>query len=345
MIELVNPRVEIVDKNDQYGRFVIEPLEAGFGATLGNALRRVLLSSLEGAAVTSVKIEEVQHEFSTIPGVKEDTTEILLNIKGVRLRSFTDRTVKMRLEVSGEGEVTAGDIQAPADVEVVNPEQHIATLDSPDAHLTMEFTVERSKGYSPAGVREGLPIGVIPVDAIFTPIRKVNYVVEPTRVGAATSFDRLTIDVWTDGAIEPQEALSQASQILQRHLQLLGELGRAPARVGGLQVPASVIPQKIYDMPIEELDLSVRAYNCLKRSGITKVGQVLEMDEDDLLAVRNFGRKSLDELREKLSAKALIPTESPKSWMLGAEGDGSVGGEEGGEDLASDEVEAPVGEE
>jgi DNA-directed RNA polymerase subunit alpha len=301
------PKVEPKEVATAYGRYQIEPLEPGFGTTLGNAMRRVLLSALPGAAVTSIRIENVYHEFSDIPHVKEDTTELLLNIKQIRVRSFTDRPVQMRIEAAGTGTVTAADIIAPPDVEVVNPELHLATLDSGDARLNVDLTVERGKGYQSGEHRDGLTIGVIPVDAIFTPIRKVNYSVEPTRVGQVTNYERLTLDVWTDGTITPDDAISQAANLLVRHLSLFTELvskqaGRTEKIPGG----AVQIPQRLYEMPIEDLNLSVRAYNCLKRAGITKVGQILEMSADDLLGVRNFGQKSLDELRERLQAHGLL---------------------------------------
>lgn len=307
MIDMILPKVEPKEVATAYGRYQIEPLEQGFGTTLGNAMRRVLLSALQGAAVTSIRIENVYHEFSDIPHVKEDTTELLLNVKQIRVRSFTDRPVQLRLEASGAGLVTAADIIAPPDVEIVNPELHLATLDSAEARLNLELTVERGKGYQTGEHSEGLPIGVIPVDAIFTPIRKVNYAVEPTRVGQVTTYERLTLDVWTDGTIAPDDAISQAANVLVRHLSLFTELvtkqaGRAEKVPGG----AVQIPQRLYEMPIEDLNLSVRAYNCLKRAGITKVGQILEMSADDLLGVRNFGQKSLDELRERLAAHGLL---------------------------------------
>lgn len=303
MVQLVIPKIETAASSELYARFVVEPLESGFGTTLGNALRRVLLSALQGAAVTSVKIEGVQHEFSIIPHVKEDTTDFLLNVKEIRFRAFSDRPGKLTLEARGQGEVTAGDIKPSADYEIVNPELHLATLDSPEAELLVEFNVERGKGYVPAGQSNGLPIGVIPVDAIFTPVRRVNYTVERTRVGQLTNYDRLVLEVWTDGSITPAEAVSQSAQILISQLNFFRDLGRPAdrgaekARIGGVALP----PER-YDTPIEELGLSVRSYNCLKRSGITKVGEVLEMREEDLLAVRNFGRRSLDELKERLTA-------------------------------------------
>lgn len=335
MIDIMLPRVETKESAATYGRYQIEPLEPGFGATIGNAMRRVLLSALPGAAVTTIRIENVYHEFSDVPHVKEDTIDLLLNIKQLRIRSFTDRPVQMRIEASGNGEVTAADIIAPPDVEIVNPELHIATLDSPDAHLAMELTVERGKGYQSGDHREGLPIGVIPVDAIYTPIRKVNYVVENTRVGQVTDYERLVVDLWTDGTIAPDDAMAQAANILIRHLTLLTELvtkqaGR-PEKVTGGTVQ---IPQRLYEMPIEDLNLTVRAYNCLKRAGITKVGQILEMSADDLLGVRNFGQKSLDELRERLAAHGLLEhsrlgEESETSGLASANGEPSAGGAAG----------------
>jgi DNA-directed RNA polymerase subunit alpha len=307
LTDVMLPKIENVSSETNYGRYHVEPLEPGFGVTVGNALRRVLLSSLPGAAVTSIKIDNVYHEFSAIPGVKEDTTELVLNVKQIRLRSFADRPVQLRIEASGTGEVTAADIIAPPDVEIVNPELHLASLDGEDSRLTIEMTVERGKGYVPADQREGLSIGVIPVDAIYTPTRRVNYSVEPVRVGQVTDYERLVLEVWTDGTMPPDEAVAQSAQVLIRHFELLTELVAKPAaRFDKVPTSAVQIPAKLYDIPIEDLDLTVRAYNCLKRAGITKVGQVLEMSEDDLLGVRNFGRKSLDELRDRLSERGLL---------------------------------------
>lgn len=337
MVETLIPKIESTTGSETFGRFSIGPLESGFGVTLGNALRRVLLSSLPGTAVVSVKVEEVQHEFSSIPHVKEDTTEFLLNVKQLRLRSFSDRPGKLTLEARGEGEVTAADIKAPADFEVVNPELHLATLDSPEATLTVEFNVERGKGYVPAGQRDGLPIGMIPVDAIFTPIKKVNYTVEHTRIGQVTTFERLIVDIWTDGTITPVEALSESARVLVNHFSLIGELGKVAPRAEKQALVPMTIPPKIYDVPIEDLDLSVRAYNCLKRSGITKVGQVLEMSEEDLLAVRNFGRKSLEELRERLVARGLMtPSGEVAAGELGVSYTSTAPNEEEEEEFESD---------
>jgi DNA-directed RNA polymerase subunit alpha len=320
LLDLALPRITPTESEQNYASYDIEPLEAGYGRTLGNALRRVLLSSLQGAAITSIKIEGAQHEFQDLPGVKEDVTDIVLNIKRIRLRSFSDRPVTMRLEAHGEGPVTAANIQAPSTVEIVTPDVHIATLDSADAHLDMELAVELGKGYVPAESKEGQPIGQIPIDAIFSPVQRVNYIVENTRVGQMTNYDRITLQIWTDGTVSPDEALRQASEVLVQHFQMIADnVGPQPKPIEGIvepalepQAPAGathiLVPQKIYDTPIEELDLTVRAYNCLKRSGITKVGQVLQMSEDDLLAVRNFGEKSLTELRDSLLAHHFLPT-------------------------------------
>src|SRR5919201_965192 len=301
------PKIENVANEPTYGRYHVEPLEPGFGVTVGNAIRRVLLSSLPGAAVTSIKIDNVFHEFSAIAGVKEDTTELVLNVKQIRLRSFADRPVSLRIEASGSGAVTAADIIAPPDVEIVNPELHLATLDGEESRLVMEMTVERGKGYVPAESRDGLAIGVIPVDAIYTPTRRVNYSVEPVRVGTVTDYERLVLEVWTDGTMSPDEAVANSAQILIRHFELLTDLVVKPtARFEKPAASQVSIPAKLYDVPIEDLDLTVRAYNCLKRAGITKVGQVLEMSEDDLLGVRNFGRKSLDELKDRLQERGFL---------------------------------------
>jgi DNA-directed RNA polymerase subunit alpha len=315
------PRIKNTKTQGNYASYDIEPLEAGYGMTLGNALRRVLLSSLPGAAVTSIRIEGVQHEFQDIPGVMEDVTDIVLNVKKMRLRSFSDHPVSMHLEVSGEREVTAADIMVPSTVEIVNPDLHIATLDNDGARLEMELVVETGRGYVPADSKEDQPIGVIPVDAIYTPVQKVNYTVEHTRVGQMTNFDKIILEITTDGTITPDEALRQSADILVRHFTQLSNY-RAVLSSEQEKPPLSSlpIPQKIYDTPIEELDLSVRAYNCLKRSNITKVGQVLSMNEEDLLGVRNFGEKSLMELRERLLQRNFLP--NPRTSTVGADMDG-----------------------
>jgi DNA-directed RNA polymerase subunit alpha len=294
----------------EYGRFIIGPLEGGYGTTLGNALRRVLLSSLSGAAVASVKISDVYHEFSPIPYAKEDTTRLLLNLKKLRLKSHSDDSVRLPLEAKGEGIVTAGDIQCPTEVEIINPELHLLTLNSDDAELDMELVVQQGKGYSPAEERGSLPIGEIPVDAIFSPIRKVNYKVERTRVGRMTNYDRLTIEIWTDGTIEPEEALSTAAEILVTQFSFVATLGKPEAEE---ELEEGGIPTRVYDALIDDLGLSVRAFNCLKRAGITKVGKVLEMlqrGDDEILQIRNFGKKSLEELKAALRAKGFLPEKS-----------------------------------
>jgi DNA-directed RNA polymerase subunit alpha len=327
MTDEVVPQLTIEEETERYARLIAEPLDPGYGITLGNALRRVLLSSLEGAAITSVRIDQVEHEFSTIAGMQEDTTEFLLNIKEVRLRALSNRTGSLALDVEGPAEVTAGDIQVPADFEIANPELHLATLDSSKARLNVELHAHLGKGYVPAGSVEGMPIGVIPVDAVFTPVRKVNYRVEKTRVGQSTNYDRLILEVWTDGTIGAVDAVGQSADILMDQFSLFSAMGRpeVPAPSTGMMVGGSgagmlMAPDR-YNTPIEDLSLSVRAYNCLKRSGLMTVGQVLEKSEDELLALRNFGRKSYDELRDRLielgyvdgDAEGLVPlAEAPK---------------------------------
>ncbi len=298
MTDLLKPEIRVESDEPDYAHIVAEPLEKGFGTTLGNSLRRVLLSSLPGAAITSVRVEGVEHEFSTIEGMKEDVTEFLLNLKEVRLRAFSDRPARLFLEVGGPGEVTASQIESTADYEIVNPDLVLATLDNKEASLVVDLNVEAGRGYLPATVSEGLPIGVIPVDAIFTPVRRVNFRVSNTRVGQDTNFDRLDLEIWTDGTMDGQQALSMASEILREQFLefqlLVGEVQEAPVEVEEPEVLEG------YDMPIEQLQLSVRAYNCLKRSGLMTVGAVLEKSEEELLALRNFGEKSYLELRDKL---------------------------------------------
>jgi len=299
------PKIEFDASSRNYGRFIIGPLESGYGITLGNALRRVLLSSLPGAAVTSIRISGVHHEFSVIPHVKEDTTALILNVKQLRLQLQGDESARLHIEVNGEGEITAGDIESPLQVEIVNPDLHLLTADSSEAELDMELVVECGKGYSPAEERGKLPIGEIPVDAVFSPIRKANFIVERARVGQMTNFDRLIMEIWTDGTIEPEDAMSSAAQILVEHLSLLVGVSEAPPKEEEEAVEG-LIPSRIYETPIEELELSVRAYNCLKRAGITKVGEILEKmaeGEDEILTIRNFGKKSLVELKERLETK------------------------------------------
>lgn len=308
MLDIAMPKIEVVMAAENYGRFKIEPLDPGYGHTLGNALRRVLLSSIPGSAITKIKIDGVFHEFSTIEGVKEDVTEIVLNIKGIRLRSYAERPVKVLLAKQGAGPVRATDIDRPSNVELVNPNHYICTLDNDAAHLEIELTVERGRGYLPADQRDVMPIGEIPVDAIFTPVPKVNYIVENTRIGQATDFDRLILEIWTDGTIKAGDALSHAAQVLVQYSQTVADFNRVMSEPSSLPTPQGmVIPADIYDTPIEDLDLSTRTYNCLKRADITKVGQVLEMDEKALLSVRNLGQKSMEEIRDKLVERGYIP--------------------------------------
>jgi DNA-directed RNA polymerase subunit alpha len=315
LLSLVLPKIEADAQTRNHGRFVISPLERGYGITLGNSLRRVMLSSLEGAAITSIQVRGLHHEFSTIPHVREDMTSLLLNLKQVRFK-FEDEEaddVRLSLEVRGQGVVTAGDIVCPPSVEVMNPEAYLLTTDSTKAEMEMEMTVSRGRGYSPAEERGKLPVAEIPADAIFSPTRKVSFKVERASIGQVSNFDRLIIEVWTDGTILPAEALSTSAQVLAKHLIPLVEFGDGTVEIEP-EAEESRIPERIADTDIEDLDLSVRAFNCLKRAGITKVGEILEKldrDEDELLAIRNFGQKSMDELKEKLEVKGFwpLPTE------------------------------------
>ncbi len=306
------PTVKEVESSDQYGRFTIEPLEPGFGTTLGNSLRRVLLSSLPGAAVTAVSIDGVAHEFSAVPYVKEDVTEILLNVKGLHVISHSDDPVRLSLEVKGERVVTAGDIEANSLVEICNPEMYICALSGKDATLRMELVVERGKGYLAAdkNKKEGQPIGVIPVDATFTPVEKANFVIEKTRVGQDTNWDRLVMEVWTNKTLNPVDAISEAAAIFTSHLDLFVhfrtsiETPPVTATSGG-----NDLQTRLANVPVEELDLSVRALNCLKANDVTTVGQLVAMREEELLTLRNFGKKSFDEVKQKLIEKQLVSEE------------------------------------
>jgi DNA-directed RNA polymerase subunit alpha len=301
------PRIEEIESEGDHSTFEVNPLADGYGVTLGNALRRVLLNSLEGAAVTSIQIANVFHEFSTLPNVKEDVTQIVLNIKKLRLRSFARHAVTLKLVKHGAGPVTAGDIAESADVEIVNPELVLLTLDSDAGSIEMDLTVETGVGYRPAEHTEDMPIGIIPVDAIFSPVRRVNFVVSDTRVGQMTNFDRLSLEIETDGTATPKAALSQAAEILVNEFSRFAEIGRRPAE--GEEEIASPVAANLLDAPIEELDLPMRAYNSLKRNNITKVGQVLALSDDEFLRMRNFGKKSLDELKERLALRGFISPE------------------------------------
>jgi DNA-directed RNA polymerase subunit alpha len=313
------PQIEVEESTEDYGdggggyaRIVASPLPPGFGITLGNALRRVLLSSLQGAAVTSVRIDNVQHEFSTIPNVKEDTIEFLLNVKELRLRALADRPGTLVLDISGRtGPITAADITVPEHYEIVNKDLYLATVDSEGGRLYVEFNGDQGRGYQPAGAADGTTIGVIPVDAIFSPVKKVNYKIEHTRVGQATNYDKLTLEIWTDGTLTAVEAVSKSAEVLIDQFRLFSHMGRPamPTVERGLGAGRQLPPDK-YNMPIEDLNLSMRAYNCLRRSGLMTVGQVLEKSEEELLALRNFGRKSYDELRERLDEMNLLPLDA-----------------------------------
>lgn len=319
--ESLKPEIRVIESEDNYGKVAIEPLQRGYGITIGNPLRRILLSAIKGSAVTWVKIDSVVHEYTSISGIKEEVMDLLLNIKRIRIHSQSERTGKMRLEVSGEGRVCAGDISTSADFEIVNPELHLATLDSNDASLSIEFNVEHGVGYQPAVQAEGvtgLPVGVLPVDAIFNPVRKVNYSVERTRVGQVTDYERLVLEIWTDGTIPPLEAVREAADTLVNHFFLFSNLNRATEP--GLERPSLSVSPEVYQTPIERLELSPRTLNCLKRAHITKVGEVLEMSDDDLLKIRNFGDKSLEELRQKLAERGITayPKSLPESSGEGA---------------------------
>ncbi|MBN1231427.1 MAG: DNA-directed RNA polymerase subunit alpha [Anaerolineales bacterium] len=305
---MVTPRIEREAEARNYGKYIISPLERGYGNTLGNAIRRVLLSSLEGVAITSVRISDIQHEYTSIPGIREDALQVLLQFKQVRLKLFDVDTARLHLEVRGSGVVTAADIIAPPEVEIVNPDLYLFTSDSQQTHLEIELTVERGRGYSPAEERSGrLPIGELPVDAIYTPVQRVNWEVGSARVGQSTNYDQLIMEIWTDGTIAPEEAMSTAAGILIEHLRHIA---------GVTEITLSPMPEEeevdgrltseVYETPIENLDLSVRVFNSLKRAGITTVGEVLELlekGEDAIMSIRNFGEKSLDELTEKMQEK------------------------------------------
>jgi DNA-directed RNA polymerase subunit alpha len=292
--------IEVRERRENYAKFVIEPLERGFGITLGNALRRILLSSIPGAAVTYVKIDGVLHEFSTIPGIVEDTIALMLNLKGLPLKLATDEPKVLSLSASGPKAVTASDITADADVEILEPNYHIATLSSRDAKLSMEIGVEKGRGYVMADKQRNIEhlIGLIPLDSIFSPIRKVNFVVDDTRVGQSVDFDRLTIEIETNGSITPDEALSTAAQIVQNQLNLFVDFTSE-------QQPVLEAPTSEWDIPVETLNLSVRSYNCLKRAGISKVSELLDLSEDEIMKMRNFGKKSLDEIKQVLEERGL----------------------------------------
>jgi DNA-directed RNA polymerase subunit alpha len=336
------PEVKTLELDDTYGKFTLEPLERGFATTLGNPLRRVLLSSIPGAAITWVRIDGVLHEYSTLPHLKEEIMEIIQRVKTIRLRALTDRPGRLRLEARGPGEIYAGDIIAPADFEIVNPELHLATLDSAEGTLNMEFNVERGTGYVPAQQSVGYSIGTLPVDAIYSPVRKVNYSVEYTRVGQVTDYERLVIEVWTDRTISPLDAVHTAAKVLMDHSSLLIGAGEVSSDVDG--AAASGIPAEIYNITVEKLELSSRTLNCLKRAGINKVGEVLERTAAELLKIRNFGDKSLDELRARLEENDLPVPDSFLSRGEDADESESVGDNDNQADDADSADEEPVTE-
>ncbi|OZI13177.1 DNA-directed RNA polymerase subunit alpha [Bacillus sp. FJAT-52991] len=308
MIEIEKPKIETVEISDDatHGKFVVEPLERGYGTTLGNSLRRILLSSLPGAAVTSIQIDGVLHEFSTIEGVVEDVTSIILNIKKLALKIYSDEEKTLEIDVQGNGVVTAADITHDSDVEILNPDLHIATLGE-NAHFRMRLTAQRGRGYNPAvqNKKEDHPIGVIPIDSIYTPVERVNYQVESTRVGQLTNYDKLSLDVWTDGSIGPKEAISLGAKILTEHLNIFVGLTDEAQNAEIMVEKEEDQKEKVLEMTIEELDLSVRSYNCLKRAGINTVQELASKSEEDMMKVRNLGRKSLEEVKAKLDELGL----------------------------------------
>ena len=308
MIEFEKPRIECLklDNDNMYAKFVCEPLERGYGITLGNSLRRILLSSLPGAAITSIKVDGIQHEFSTIPGIVEDVVEIILNLKNVRLKIFDNEEKQLRIDVDEEGEITAGSIVGDANVEILNPDLHIATV-AEGGSLHMELTANRGRGYNPS-VKNKNPnqsLGVIAIDSIYTPVKKVNFYVENTRVGQITDFDKLTIELWTDGSLLPDEALSLAAKVMNEHLALFIDLSEATKNTEIMVEKEESKKEKVLETTIEELDLSVRSYNCLKRAGIINVEDLTNKTEEEMMKVRNLGRKSLEEVTNKLHSLGL----------------------------------------
>ena len=308
MVEIQKPRIECIENvgDESYGKYVVEPLERGYGTTIGNSLRRILLSSLPGTAVTGIKIAGVQHEFSVIPGIKEDVTEIVLNIKGIVAKLYSEGVKTVYIEAAGEGEVTAGDIKTDSDVEILNPDHHIATL-GPEASLNMELTLSQGRGYVTADRNKPAQavIGLIPVDSVYTPVRKVNYFVENTRVGDATDYDKLTLEVWTNGTISARDAVSLGARILVDHFTLFTDLSETMGSRSTVVEKAETQRDKVLELTIEELDLSVRSFNCLKRANINTVEDLISKTEDEMMKVRNLGRKSLEEVINKLAMMGL----------------------------------------
>jgi len=321
---MVTPRIEREAESRNYGKYMIGPLERGYGNTLGNALRRVLLASLEGTAITSIRITDIQHEYTDIPGIREDVIQIMLQLKQLRMKIFDVDSARLHMEVRGEGVVTAADIIAPPEVEIVNPDLYLFTSDSSKTKLEIEMSVERGRGYSPANDRSGrLPIGELPVDAIFTPVKQVNWDVGYARVGQSTNYDRLEMEIWTDGTVAPEESMSTAAGILIEHLRHIAgvtEISLTP--VPEEEDMEARLTSEIYETPIENLDLSVRVFNSLKRAGIVTVGEVLELlekGEDAIMSIRNFGDKSMDELVDKMSDKGYLKSEEDETAETEAE--------------------------
>ena len=314
LINMVTPKIEREDDARNYGKFVIAPLERGFGDTLGNSLRRVLLSSLDSAAISSMRISDVTHEFSDIPGVREDVIQVILQVKQIRMILHEGDSAHLHLDVRGEGVVTAADIQAPAEVEIINPELYLFTVDDAKTRLDIDFTVDRGRGYSPATDRSGkLPIGELPVDAIYSPVKRVNFSVGSARVGQSTNYDRLVLEIWTDGTISPEDSLASSAKIIIDHLRLISGVSEESVLLGvENEVVGSHLTSEAAETPIENLDLSVRVFNSLKRTGVKTVGDVLELlDKGDeaVMSIRNFGEKSLDELRDKMKEKGFMQDE------------------------------------
>lgn len=306
----VVPKIQSVETRENFGRFIVEPLEKGFGVTLGNSLRRIMLGHLPGAAITHVKIDGIQHEFMPIPNVKEDVIELLLNVKAIRLKPLTNKPGKLILDVTGEGRVTAADIKPSADFEITNPESYLATLSSAEAKLYVEFDVELGSGFRQAEAADNLPIGVMPIDAIFTPTRKVNYIIEPVHLGRETSLERLYLEVWTDGTISPDDAVSQSAQVLTELLVPFASFGIVAEAQPETPASKLTISEELYNMPVEQLNLSVRTMNCLRRGNIQTVGEVISGGEKRLMTLRNFGVKSFQELEDRLEALGLTLRQS-----------------------------------
>ena len=333
-----NPTIRLIESDGNYGKLAIEPLQRGYGITIGNPLRRILLSSIPGSAVTWVKIDNVDHEYTAIDGIKEEVMDLLLNIKRIRINSPAQRTGKMRLETTGEGTVCAGDISTSSDFEIVNPELHLATLDNPEVTLSIEFNVDQGIGYQPAVQNEGvsgLPVGVLPVDAIFNPVRKVDYTIERTRVGQVTDYERLVLELWTDGTIGPLEAVQTAAETLVRHFFIFSNFH--PDEDTETTTSRVQISPEIFQMPLDKLQLSPRTANCLKRAHLSKVGEVVDMSDEDLLKIRNFGERSLSELKEKLAGLNIPSVLNPTDEST------EDGGQLGVAEVSSDDLSELMG--